>query len=210
MDLETKWRLILGKDADQPESLTDPNFIGMDKAMEALYDGERKAGLGKSAPNVNRWLGDIREYFPSSVVQVMQKDAIERLNLTQLLLEPETLKTLETDVSLVGTLISLNRVMPEKTKETARMVVQKVADELMRKLENPMIQAVKGSLSRSTINRRPKIKEVDWGRTIRLNMKNYLPEYKTIIPEQLRGFGRKSSSLRDVILCIDQSGSMAT
>ena len=61
----------------------------MDNVLEALYDSERSAGLGSSAPNVARWLGDIRTYFPSLTVRVMQQDALERLKLTQMLLEPE-------------------------------------------------------------------------------------------------------------------------
>ena len=64
-----------------------------------------------------RWLGDIRTYFPVSVVQVMQKDAIDRLGLPRLLLEPEMLEAVEPDVHLVGTLLSLSRVMPEQARE---------------------------------------------------------------------------------------------
>jgi hypothetical protein len=73
---------------------------------QALYDPDRSAGLGSSCPNVNRWLGDIRTYFPKSVVQVMQKDALDRLHLQQMLLEPETLEPVEADIHLVGTLLS--------------------------------------------------------------------------------------------------------
>ncbi|MEL6939626.1 MAG: hypothetical protein AAFO84_10595, partial [Cyanobacteria bacterium J06598_1] len=89
----------------------------MDAALAALYgDGKkRKGGLQKSAPNVARWLGDIRKYFPSSVVRVMQKDALERLNLHQMLLEPEMLEAVEADVHLVANLMSLNGVIPETT-----------------------------------------------------------------------------------------------
>src|SRR5205823_231327 len=97
--------------------------LQMDNVLAALYDSDRSAGLGSSCPNVNRWLGDIRTYFPKSVVQVMQRDALERLNLHQMLLEPETLETVEADVHLVGTLLSLKNVIPNKTKETARQVV---------------------------------------------------------------------------------------
>lgn len=182
----------------------------MDEALEALYDqSEKKGGLGGSRPNVSRWLGDIRRYFPSEVVQVMQRDAIERLNLKQLLLEPEVLSQAEPDVHLVSTLISLNRVIPEKTRETARMVVRRLVEQLMRKLEQPTRQAVRGALSKSLRNRRPRFNEIDWPRTIRANLRNYLAEHQTIIPETLIGYGSRRSSLRDVVLCIDQSGSMA-
>src|SRR6187549_1542611 len=106
----------------------------------ALYDSDRRGGLQGSAPNVARWLGDIREYFPASVVQVMQKDAMERLGLQQMLLEPEMLRSVQPDVHLVATLLSLNRLMPSKTKETARHVVRNVVEQLERKLANPLRQ----------------------------------------------------------------------
>ncbi len=206
-----KWRLILGKQSDpEAEVGLDRDTIGMDNVLEALYDNERKGGLGASSPNVNRWLGDIRQYFPTSVVQVMQKDALERLELHRLLLEPELLQLVEPDVSLVATMLSLNKVMPAKTRETARIVIKKVVEELEKKLRNPLRQAIEGALSRSVRNRRPKLNEVDWNRTIRLNLKHYQADYQTVIPENIIGHGRKGQALRQVILLVDQSGSMAS
>lgn len=219
-----RWRLILGGgqadgicngDSDQLKGLLQKDGLAMDKALAALYgddrsDKKRGGGLGQSAPNVARWLGDIREYFPSSVVRVMQQDALERLNLHQMLLEPEMLEAVEADVHLVANLMSLNGVIPERTKETARLVVRKVVDELLQKLQNPMQQAVKGSLNRSQRNNRPRHNEIDWNRTIRANLRHYQPDYNTIVPERLIGYGRKRSALKDIILCVDQSGSMAS
>jgi Mg-chelatase subunit ChlD len=215
IDRISKWRLILGKSAEQTSSdgegvSLDGAACEIDTALNALYDSERSGGLGSSSPNINRWLGDIRKYFPTSIVQIMQKDAIERLNLEQLLLEPEMLEAVTPDIHLVGTLLSLNKLMPAKTKETARIVVRKVVEELEKKLTNPMIQAIKGSLSRGIVNRRPKYNEIDWNKTIRKNLKHYQHEYRTIIPQNLVGYGRKGQSLRDIILCVDQSGSMAS
>jgi len=159
---------------------------------------------------VARWLGDIRSYFPSSAVKVMQQDALQRLNLTQMLLEPELLAGVEPDVHLVANLLALSKVIPDKTKDTARQVVRQVVDDLERKLANPLLQAVRGSLNRATRTNRPRGNEIDWDRTIRANLKNYLPDRGTIIAEKLVGYGHKRSSLRDIVLCVDQSGSMAT
>jgi Mg-chelatase subunit ChlD len=218
-----RWRLILGGgDADgicaggggQGEGDASFTLTGTDKAIDdalsALYDSERTGGLGSSAPNVARWLGDIRNYFPTSVVRVMQKDALERLNLRQMLLEPEMLEAVEPDVHLVADLIALKNVIPSTTKDSARRVVQCVVEELQRKVANPTRQAIMGSLNRAIRNRRPRHNEIDWNRTLRANLKHYQPEYRTIIPETRIGYGRKRSSLRDIILCIDQSGSMGT
>lgn len=205
-----RWRLILGQKADAEQEIAlSETLKGMDDVLEALYDTERQGGLGKSSPNINRWLGDIRRFFPAQVVQVMQRDALERLGLTQLLLEPELLSSVEPDVHLVGALLSLNKVLPDKTRETARHVVRKVVEDLEKKLRNPLREAIQNALHRQVRNRRPRSNEIDWLRTIRQNMKHYQPDYKTIIPERLVGYGRKGQALRHVILLLDQSGSMA-
>ncbi|MBI5916433.1 MAG: VWA domain-containing protein [Bacteroidetes bacterium] len=206
-----KWRLILGKQSDPGSKIgLEAEAAGVDNVLEALYNTERQGGLGASSPNVNRWLGDIRRYFPTPVVQVMQKDAVERLNLHRMLLEPELLQMVEPDVSMVATLISLNKAIPAKTKETARMVIKKVVEELEKKLRNPLRQAIEGALSRSVRNPRPRLNEIDWSRTIRLNLKHYQPDYQTIIPERIVGHGRRGQSLQHIILLVDQSGSMAS
>jgi Mg-chelatase subunit ChlD len=209
-DLLRRWRLVLGEPAQETGGVVlSGEDLGMDRVLDALYDSERKGGLGGSSPNVARWLGDIRTYFSASIVRVLQQDALDRLGLRQMLLEPELLESVEADVHLVASLLSLSSVIPAKTKETARRVVRKVVDDLEARLRNPLLQAVRGSLHRSTRNRRPRPREIDWPRTIRANLSTYLPEKKTIIPERLIGFGHRRSALRDVILCVDQSGSMA-
>ena len=204
-----RWRMILGGDANDGTGYRlQEQDVQIDNVLEALYGGVRQGGLGPSSPNVSRWLGDIRNFFPSSVVQVMQQDAIKRLNLTQMLLEKETLETIAPDVHLVASLMTLSKVIPEKTKDTARQVVRKVVDELIRRLAEPTRQAISGSLNRSIRNSRPRHHEINWHATIQKNLKHYQPDYKTIIPENLVGYGRKRSSLKDVVLCLDQSGSM--
>lgn len=214
-----RWRLVLGGDpADGTGCALSGQDAAMDGALAALYgkgDGpragrDRSAGLGSSAPAVARWLGDIRTYFPSSVVQVMQRDAIDRLGLATLLLEPEMLEAVEADVHLVGTLLSLNKAMPETTKETARAVVRKVVEDLEKRLAGRTRATLTGALDRSARVSRPRHHDIDWNRTIAANLKHYLPEYRTIVPERLIGYGRASQSVKkEVVLCIDQSGSMA-
>lgn len=210
-----RWRMVLGSPADASCGGVTGRLQEMDQALAALYEEDsklasRKGGRGNSSPSVSRWLGDIRKYFPSQVVQVMQRDAMERLNLRDLLLQPEMLENVQPDVHLVADLISLGSVIPQNTKATARLVVRKVVDELMKKLEEPMRSAVAGALDRSQRNRRPRHAEIDWNRTIRANLRHWQPEYKTIVPETLIGYGRKARRpQREVILCIDQSGSMA-
>ncbi|MCB9282877.1 MAG: VWA domain-containing protein [Lewinellaceae bacterium] len=204
-----KWRLILGQEADPGETVTlEGDTAQMDNALEGLYQSDREGGLGDSSPKLHRWLGDIRKYFPAPVVQILQRDAWERLGIDRMLLEPELLESLEPDISLVGTLLTLKGAIPAKTRETARLVVQKLVHQLEELLRLPLEQSVRGAMTRSIRTRRPKGKEIDWHQTIRANLKHYQPDKKGMVLETLIGQGRRSRSLKELILLVDQSASM--
>ncbi len=218
-----KWRLILGGDENDGTGIKlSEGLEGMDEALKALYefdgkfdygtDSGKKGGSGSSSPTISRWLGDIRKYFPNTVVEVMQKDAMKIPQLKEkMLFEPEILEKAQPDVNLVATLMEMGKLIPEKTKDTARIVVKKVVDELSAKLEQKTVNAISGALDKSSRNNRPRYTEINWNATIIKNLKHYQPEYKTIIPERLIGYGKKSKkSLKDIVLCIDQSGSMGS
>ena len=209
-----RWQLAVGVEGEQNE-LSDRDRR-LNAALSALYDSgteKRRGGLGASSPRVAKWLGDIREFFPTPIVQIVQKDAFERLNLKALMLEPEFLSTLEADVHLVADLIALRAAIPGKTLETARQVVRKVVDDLMRRLEHNTRETLRGALNRSQRTRRPRHADIDWPRTIGANLRHYQPQHRTVVPETLVGHSRHTKTraeLDQVILCVDQSGSMAT
>jgi hypothetical protein len=213
-----RWTLALGAEPESGEAPLSDRDRRMSDALTALYgDGDGgakkgKGGLGGSAPRIAKWLGDIREFFPAPVVQVIQKDAFERKGLRQMLLEPEFLATVEADVNLVADLVALRSVMPEKTRETARIVIAKVVAELMERLERKTAEAIRGAVDRSKRTFRPRFADIDWPRTIQANLRHYQVEHRTIVPETLIGFMRQQRRIVDldeVVLCVDQSGSMA-
>ncbi|MDQ3031173.1 MAG: VWA domain-containing protein [Myxococcota bacterium] len=226
MDRVQRFRLILGKTAE-PElralspgagALLGGEALEIDEALGHIYDaadeggesGQRSAGLGRSAPRLAKWLGDIRGYFPSDVVAVIQQDAIEKKGLTQLLFEPETLGQVTPSIELVGTLMSLKGMIPDKTKDTARMVVRAVVEELIRKLQSDIVSSVRGALDRSRHSPLKSFPNIDWKRTIGSNLKNYIAEKKTIIPDRFFFWSRQMRRKEwNVIVCMDQSGSMA-
>jgi hypothetical protein len=231
LDRVQRFRLILGKTADPSlRAIAGDASTGLgqaemeiDAALDQIYDieeerpegadrgGERQAGLGKSAPRLAKWLGDIRSYFPKDVVAVIQQDAIERKGLKQLLFEPETLGQVTPSIELVGTLMSLKGMIPDTTKETARMVVRAVVEEIMKKLESDIIAAVRGALDRSRHSPLKSLPNLDWKRTIGANLKNYVAEKRTVIPDRFFFWSRQLRRREwNVIVCMDQSGSMAT
>jgi Mg-chelatase subunit ChlD len=205
-----RWRLVLGgADADGTGVRLGGEDSGMDGALDAVY-GQRQGGLSGSAPTVARWLGELRAHFPSGVVRVVQQDAIDRLGLHRLLLEPEVLDSVTPDVHLAATLMSLRDALPEASRTVARRVVRQVVEDIERRLSARTRAAARGALDRSARTSRPRASEIDWDRTIRANLRHYQPAHRTVIPARLVGHGRKRRSLAaELILCLDQSGSMA-
>ncbi len=223
---QRRWRLVLGAGEEEsqggqgqgqpgeaPSAETpalSPPDQALDDALDALYGGVG-GDLSQSMPDVARWLGDVRDYFPEPVVQIMQRDARQRLTTRQLVEHPELLAEVEPDAALAAQLLALRKVMPERTLDTARQVVARVVAELTRRLEYPLRQAATGSLNRAARHHRPrKLHEINWTRTIQANLRHYQPAQGTIVPERLIGYGRRRPALRDVILLVDTSGSMAT
>jgi hypothetical protein len=227
-DRYTRWRLILGKQANEGlcklagrGSLLDGDQANLDDALGQIYgnDGpgggsdkqsKRSAGLGASAPRLAKWLGDIRSYFSKDVVAVIQKDAIEKKGLKQLLFEPETLGQITPNVELVGTLLSLKGMIPDRAKEAAREIVRAVVDEIVKRLRGALEQALRGALDRSRHSPMRSLPNMDWARTIRRNLKNYDTKRKVVIPDNFHFFARQHRRKEwNVIVAMDQSGSMA-
>lgn len=204
-----RWRLVLGgNEADGTQVQLNRQERDMDGALDAVY-GDRRGGLGGSAPNVARWLGELRSHFPSGVVRVVQQDAIDRLGLHRLLLEPEVLDNVTPDVHLAATLMSLKDALPESSRTVARRIVRQVVEDIERRLADRTRSAARGALDRSARTSRPRPSEIDWDRTIKANLKHYQPAHRTVIPARLVGHARRRRSLAaNLILALDQSGSM--
>lgn len=229
-----RWRLILGKDSQESLSgmcasgcALSPEQLEMDEALEAIYSSEAEEELtreewetakpgtkhgavkGRTFPRVAKWLDQIRNFFPNDCVVLIQKDAIERRGMKELLFEPEMLAKVEPSLDLASTVLTLKNLVPEKAKAAARDLVRRVVEELRRKLESRFAQAIRGALDRNRHSPFRSLPNLDWKRTIRRNLKNYNPELKAIIPERTYFFSRQQRQAEwNVIIAMDQSGSM--
>jgi hypothetical protein len=231
-----RWRLILGQDAQEDLARLSPAGCSlsaeqreMDEALEALYEGgsDQEIGRdewessaegaahgsarGRSLPRVARWLDQIRNFFPKDVVVLLQQDAIERRGMKELLFEPEILAKVEPSVDLAAAVLELKNLVPEKAKAAARDLVRRVVEELKRRLETRFAQAIRGSIDRSEHSPLRSLPNLDWSRTIRRNLKHYDAALGTIIPQEIAFFRRRHRQNEwNVIIAMDQSGSMAT
>src|SRR3954468_24878951 len=231
-----RWRLILGKSAEEPlrqmgnlgaEPILSGDQNELDEALEAIYSGDEidrdewesgdkregphGAVKGRTFPKVAKWLGQIRNFFPKDVVVLLQKDAIERRGLKQLLFEPEILANVEPSLDLAATVLAMKNMVPEKAKSAARDLVRRVVEDVRKRLESQFTQAIRGALQRNRHSPFRSLPNLDWPRTIRRNIKNYNTELQTIIPEQISFFSRQQRQNQwNIIIAMDQSGSMAT
>lgn len=222
-DALLRWRLALGPEAEKTGACPSLGALGagagtvdlkgdsledLDDALSFVY-GERSAGRGGSRPYLPEWLGALRDFFQEDVIALVQKDAIERKGLTQLLFEPETLPFLDKNLELVTTLVSARGLIPEQAKDAARGIIREVVEDLRKKLESPLRTAVLGALRRDRTSPIPIARNIDWRRTIRSNLKGWDAERKRLIPERFYFWpNQRRHHEWDVTLVVDQSGSM--
>ncbi len=222
-----RWRLALGPEAESaaPElglahlqsqgadvEGVDPGRLGdLDEALGFAYgEGTRRAGRSGSRPYLPKWLGLLREFFSKDVVALVQKDAIERKQLTELLFEPETLPLLEKNVELVTTLMSARNLVPDKAKDIARQIVAEVVEQLRKELEADVRTAILGAVRRNTHSPLKLARNIDWRKTIDRNLRGWDKDRRRLVPERIYFWANQRRRHDwDVVICVDQSGSMA-
>jgi hypothetical protein len=223
-DALLRWRLSLGPGAESvspdfglghlgggADSLgLDVNRVSdLDEALSFVYE-EKSASLARSRPYIPKWLASLREFFRHDVVALVQKDAIEKKGLTQLLFEPETLPFLEKNVELVATLLSAKGLIPDQAREAARQIVREVVEDVKKRLESEMRTAILGAVRRDRTSPLKVMRNIDWKRTIRSNLKGWDVARRRIVPDRFHFWANQRKRHEwDVCILVDQSGSMA-
>lgn len=222
-----RWRLALGPEAEKtsPEfgmsllqregggldGIDGARLADFDDALGFAYDeGTKKGGSGSSRPYLPKWLGLLREFFSKDVIALVQKDAIERKNLTELLFEPETLPLLDKNVDLVATLMSARGLVPDKAKDVARQIVKEVVDDLRKQLESEVRTALLGAVRRNSESPLKLARNIDWRKTIQRNLRGWDSERQRLVPDKIYFWANQRRRHEwDIAICVDQSGSMA-
>lgn len=219
-----RWRLVLGRYAD--DAVGDVGLSAderrADRALDYLYarelerrgrrtsGGGRQGSLDPSSLTPLAWIDEIRALFPQPVLETIQAHAIDRLGMTELLSDPKVLASLEPNRDLLKSMMAFKGHAGPAVQQKIRDVARTVVDEIMRRLKPRVARALSGRPNRFQRSQHKSMQNFDWRATIRDNLKNYDPERKRIIADRLRFFGRSRRRLPwTIILCVDQSGSMA-
>ena len=217
-----RWRLILGKQAGAQISFEDGAVLengiscfDLEDALDFLYSREygedvrREGGTGASQLTAATWITKIRRLFPKETVEILERHALERYQLKELLTDREVLEKLEPNRELLKTILQLKHLMKGEVLDAARRIVKKVAEEIEEKLRRDIRRSLLGSLDRNSASPVHSARNLDVKKTIRRNLAHFNPEKKKLMVEQVyfSSRTRKYSQWR-VVIAVDESGSM--
>ncbi len=220
-EILNRWRLVLGRYASEQLSFSseEARLMEMEEALDYLYAREygedqdirqeRKGGDGSSKLTVPKWLQQVKKLFPKQTVEIMERHALDKYGMTELLTDPDVMRKLEPNRELLKTILTLKHMMKGEVLALAREIVRKVADELIKKLEQEVRRSFFGKLNRSISSPIRSMRNLDIKKTIRRNLKNYDTEREELVLKQVYFSARmKRYNSWRVIVCVDESGSM--
>ncbi len=225
-----RWRLILGRFAEPRLGSCGgrgTRASQMDRVLDYLYGREyrgRGVRTGKGMPAggesrfggqeesvlaIPEWIQQVRELFPADTAEIIQRHALDRYGMTELVTDPQVLEKLEPSYELLKAVLSFKGMMQGPVLEVARRIVRQVVEDLRRRLAKDIRQALWGRLNKQRRSRLKVLRNLDWHRTIRANLKNYDREHRQIVLGSLHFFSRIDHHMPwHIIMAVDCSGSM--
>ncbi|MEU9530980.1 VWA domain-containing protein [Streptomyces sp. NPDC048213] len=220
-----RWRLVLGSPAERHTGPLGPGRAGQDSALDWLYGrdpdlarrGVRRAGAaprtggtGPSPVTAVDWLDDIHRLFPKETVERLERDAVERYGIQEIVTDPEVLERVEPSATLLRAVLRTKHLMNPQVLRAARRIVESVVAQLLARLRPEVRRAFHGTRSRRP-SRAPLARNFDFDRTVRANLAHYRPDERRLLIERPRFHSRTRPQVTrwQLILLVDQSGSMA-
>jgi Mg-chelatase subunit ChlD len=201
-------------------------YSRMDRVLDYLYGREyqergvreadpnadspdRRGGRESSQLTVPEWVGQVRDLFPQETVEIIERHALDRYNMTELVTDPEVLRKLEPNYELLKAVLSFRGMMKGEVLNVARRIVRQVVEDLKKKLAKDIRTVLWGRLNRRRRSRLKVAANLDFHGTIRANLKNFDQENQRLILENLLFFSRTKRHMPwHIIMAVDLSGSM--
>ena len=213
-DTVSRWRMLIGKDAERAGiricngGTGGPDLDGAEEALGYLFD-KSDGGQGGSHLTVPTWIESVSELFPTQAKEVLERELISRKGIAQLLDQPDLLEKIEPSIELTKTLLTHRDLLTPKTRMLARKVIDKVVADLKKKLEVRVEQAISGALRRDKHSPRKVYRNIDLKTTLRRNLKNWDQALERLLVERVYYYAAEQKKRPwHVIVCVDQSGSM--
>lgn len=212
-----RWRLVLGKDAEASGlGLAQgggggggEDQRGAEAALSFVYGESHGGGAKESQLTVPKWIDQVNELFPKQAREVLEREMIQKKGIAQILDQPDLLDRIEPNVELVKTLLTHKDLLTPKTRILARKVIDKVVQDLKRKLEIRVEQSISGALRKDRHSPRRVFRNLDLKTTLRRNLRHWNHERRKLFVDRIFFYAaEKNKRPWHVIVCVDQSGSM--
>jgi Mg-chelatase subunit ChlD len=218
-----RWRLILGPGAEGVfGALPDGEWGEQDAALGFLYDreyatgrnvrpgGARSGGLGPSQMTVPEWINKVHVLFPRRTVERLEKDALERYQLEEMVTNPALLARARPSKTLLRAILHTKHLMNQEVLSAARALVRRVVEELMGELAREVHSPFSGALDRSRRSSVRVARNFDAQATIRRNLRHFDPRSQRLVIQEpcFNSRVRRFADRWQVIVLVDQSGSM--
>ena len=226
-----RWRMVLGRYA-QSALPRHPEDAGLDGTLGYLYDREyterghrlsdsgaanrdgagRGGGLEASALRAVDWLDGARRLFPASTIERLERDALTRYGLSDLLADPDAVDSIRTSPELGAALLRIKGTISPALADGLRMLIARIVTDILQRLRRPMTTALTGARQRHRRSPHASARNFDWRRTIAANLGHADPQTGRLLVEEVRFMSRqrRHNVAWDIIIVVDQSASMAS
>ncbi|UQZ89862.1 hypothetical protein C4J81_11825 [Deltaproteobacteria bacterium Smac51] len=218
-----RWRLLLGEAAEASCGGLTGDAAAADAALNWLYGrdeqwgrrderpaGDKGAGLGPSRLSTPAWINEIHRLFPQEVIERLEKDAVEVYGIDEVVTSLEVLEKIEPSVTLLKAVLQTKHLMNPEVLAAARRLVREVVRRIMEKMRTEVRQSFSGTRDRRHRSRFKLNRNFDFKETIKSNLHRWEPAKLKLYLETpvFNSRSRKFSEKWDIIILVDQSGSM--
>jgi Mg-chelatase subunit ChlD len=218
-----RWRLVLGEGTEETLGGLGEDWQRREQALRFLYGREygpgrnvrarsaQGGGLGESQLTVPEWINEVHQLFPKKTIERIEKDALERYKLEEMVTNPDVLRRAQPNQTLLKAIMRTKHLMNAEVLKLARDLVRKVVEELFRKLARPVESPFLGAINRRRRSMLRVAKNFDVERTVRTNLKHFDPSTKRLVIQAPLFFSRvrRQADRWKIIILVDESGSMA-
>jgi VWA domain containing CoxE-like protein len=217
-----RWRLLLGESTEDLLGSLSAEWQDRETAIGYLYDREnadrnirkdqqdRSGSLDPSELTVPDWINAVHELFPQKTIERLEKDALERYHLEEMVTNPDLLARVKPSPTLLKAVLRTKHLMNQAVLEMARELVRKVVEQLMEKIAQSVQSPFLGSINRQQRSYLKVAKNFDARTTVRRNLRNYNPDRQQLVIETpyFNSRVRRQADKWQMIILVDESGSM--
>jgi hypothetical protein len=222
-DALLRWRLVLGSEAEEGLGCgLEGEDARRDRALGYLYNreygagrnvrgtGSPRGGLEDSALSVPEWINEVHTLFPRRTIERIEKDALERYQLQEMVTNPDLLRRVQPSLPLLRAVLHTKHLMNQEVLALARTLVQKMVEQLLEKLARPVRSVFLGAVDRRRRSPLKVAKNFDARTTVRRNLAHWDPASKRLFLRTPFFWSRvrRQSDRWQLLILVDQSGSM--